>query len=151
MMKKPMVKSASVRVSDGWALSIPLVVGEVCLSSPNGGECYVTLAEADGMAEFYRTEESIQSALVEMEDESLLDRLYARNCLLAAGEYEDVFTHPDERWQQVFRYLIYLVRCERGEEERFLSDTVGKPLEKDRIPPSDVERAFLGPKRSSLL
>lgn len=151
MMKKPMVKSASVRVSDGWALSVPLVVGEVCLSSPNGGECYVTLAEADGMAEFYRTEESIQSALVEMEDESLLDRLYARNCLLAAGEYEDVFTHPDERWQQVFRYLIYLVRCERGEEERFLSDTVGKALEKDRIPPSDVERAFLGPKRSSLL
>lgn len=143
-MQEMMIESASVCIGGGSMSAT--VVGEVCLGLTKGARCYVTLVEVDDTAAFYLTEESIQEFLADPEEdpkcEERMEELNTEH-LIAVGEYEDFFAQPDEQWQQVFRYLIYLVRCEPDEEEQFLADTVGKPLDGDRIPLSDVEEEFL--------
>lgn len=141
--KKLMIESAGVCVSGGPMSAT--VVGEVCLGLAKDSRCYVTLVEVDDTAAFYLTEESIKDFLADPEEdpecEERIEELNTKH-LIAAGEYEDFFAQPNEQWQQVFRYLIYLVRCEPDEEKQFLADTVGKPLDGDRIPLSDVEEEF---------
>lgn len=137
--KKLMIESAGVCVSGGPMSAT--VVGEVCLGLAKDSRCYVTLVEVDDTAAFYLTEESIKDFLADPECEERMEELNTKH-LIAAGEYEDFFAQPNEQWQQVFRYLIYLVRCEPDEEKQFLADTVGKPLDGDRIPLSDVEEEF---------
>lgn len=143
-MQEMMIESAGVCIGGGPMSAT--VVGEVCLGLTKGARCYVTLVEVDDTAAFYLTEESIQEFLADPEEdpecEERMEELNTEH-LIAAGEYEDFFAQPDEQWQQVFRYLIYLVRCEPDEEKQFLVDTVGKPLDGDSIPLSDVEEEFL--------
>lgn len=54
-----------------------------------------------------------------------------------------MFADPDAELYQACRYLIYLVRCERGEEEPFIQSTVGKYLDEMEIPMSDEEEDYM--------
>ena len=56
--------------------------------------------------------------------------------------YVDVFDDPEAELYQVYRYLIYLVRCERDQEEPFIRATVGKYLDEMEIPMSDEEEEY---------
>ena len=57
-------------------------------------------------------------------------------------EYVDVFDDPEAELFQAYRYLIYLVRCERDQEEPFIQATVGKYLDEMEIPMSDEEEEY---------
>ena len=142
-MSKTRILDARVEIGAGGGPIPSLVVGEVHLRSSKGQAYYVTLSEYDGMASFYLTDQSVLEPLAEAEDEELLETLNEEH-LLAAGEYEDLFAQPDEQWHQVFRYLIYLVRCENEEVQPFLDVTVGNFMEDMDIPLSDVEEDFMG-------
>ena len=140
-MSKTRIMDARVEIGAGGGPIPSLVVGEVHLRSSKGQAYYVTLSEYDGMASFYLTDQSVLEALAEDEDEELLETLNEEH-LLAAGAYEDLFSQPDEQWHRVFRYLIYLVRCENEEVQPFLDATVGDFMEDVDIPASDVEEDF---------
>lgn len=146
-MSKLMIEDARVEVGAGGGPIPSLVVSEVCLRQPDGCTCYVTLEEYDGHPTFFCTEQSILQPLLKAEDEEdeeLMEGLHDGKYIIADGEYEDIFAQPDRQWYQVFRYLIYLVRCEREEEQPFLDATVGHPLDEIDIPISDVEEDFMG-------
>lgn len=143
MSKQNFVESAVVKVADS-----PMdeqVIGEVCLGTDSGETYYVTLMEVYSLANFYLTKESVLNTMPSDEEE--LENFFEDlngNHLLASGEYEDIFAQPDEQWHQVFRYLIYLVRCAPEEEDAFINATVGHRISDLEIPLSDVEEDFLG-------
>lgn len=133
----------SARVEIGNSPMNEQVVAEVRLQQEDGTACFVTLDEVYGLPTFYLTEDSILERL-QSEDEDLeafYDELNDEH-LLAAGEYDDFFAKPDEQWQEVFRYLIYLVRCEMEEVAPFIAATVGKRIDDLEIPTSDVEEDY---------
>ena len=144
-MSKLMIEDARVEVVEAVGLS--LVAGEICLRQPDGRNCYVTLEEFDGHPTFFCTEQSILQPLQKAEDEEdedLMEALHDGKYIIADGEYADIFAQPDRQWYQVFRYLIYLVRCENEEVQPFLDATVGRSFDEIDIPISDVEEDFMG-------
>lgn len=146
-MNKLMIEDALVEIGAGGGPVPSLVVSEVCLRQPDGRNCYVTLEEFDGHPTVLLTEQSILQSLLQADedaDEELMESLHDGKYIIADGEYEDIFAQPDRQWYQVCRYLIYLVRCEREEEQPFLDGTAGRPLDEIDIPISDVEADFMG-------
>lgn len=114
------------------------VVGEIKLVDENGDEFYLCLAEVDGIPNWFKTDRStIDEQLSNDTEDDLYD--YLNDNYADAGEYEEVFEDTDAELYQACRYLIYLVRCDRNQEEPFIRSTVGKYLDDMEIPMSDVE------------
>lgn len=53
-----------------------------------------------------------------------------------------MFDDPDAELYQACRYLIYIVRYKRDQEEPFIRSTVGKYLDEMEIPMSDAEEEY---------
>ena len=64
---------------------------------------------------------------------------WLNDCYVDTGEYEEILTDPDPKWYDVYRYLIYLVRCDAGAERSFIDATKGCWTDEIRIPISDIE------------
>ena len=117
------------------------VVGEIKITDEDGDEFYLCLAEVDGIPNWFKTDRStIEEQLSDEADEEMYD--YLNDNYADVGEYVDVFEDTDAELYQACRYLIYLVRCERDQEEPFIRSTVGKYLDEMVIPMSDVEEEY---------
>lgn len=115
------------------------VVAEAQLKDEQSREFFISLAEADGLPNFFMTQSSTyeeQLCYDNMDDEliELLEESY-----FAGGAYEDVFRKKDPMWIDVFRYLTYLVRCRPEEEGTFIEATKGCWTDEIVIPLTDVE------------
>ena len=117
------------------------VMAEIKLADENGDEFYLNLTEVDGIPNWFKTERSTIEEQIEEKSEEVFEYLNDNN--IDIGEYVDVFADPDAELYQACRYLIYLVRCERGEEEPFIQSTVGKYLDEMKIPMSDEEEDYM--------
>ena len=119
------------------------VVGEIKLADESGDEFYVCLAEVDGIPNWFRTDRStIDEQLSDEAEDDLYDYLND-NFMNTVGDYEDVFEDTDAELYQAYRYLIYLVTCEKEQEEPFIRSTVGKYLDEMVIPMSDAEEEYM--------
>ena len=117
------------------------VVGEIKLADESGKEFYLCLAEVDGIPNWFKTDRStIDEQLSDNEGPDLYN--YLGDNYVDFGEYEDVFEDTEAEFYQACRYLIYLVRCERDQEEPFIRATVGKYLDEMEIPMSDAEEEY---------
>lgn len=117
------------------------VVAEAKIQEDGDDTFYMSLVEFDSMPNFYKSDESLYELhLNEDFDEEISDKL--EGYIIASGEYDDFFEEPDEEWDRLFRYLVYIVRGEWEETESYISDTVGKYLDEIEIPRSDVEEDY---------
>lgn len=117
------------------------VMAEIKLADENGDEFYLNLTEVDGIPNWFKTDRSTIEEQIEEKSEEVFE--YLNDNDIDIGEYVDVFADPDAELYQACRYLIYLVRCERGEEEPFIQSTVGKYLDEMEIPMSDEEEDYM--------
>ena len=116
------------------------VVGEINLADENGEEFYLCLAEVDGIPNWFKTDRSTIDEQIEETSEEVFE--YLNDHYIDIGEYVDVFDDPEAELYQACRYLIYLVRCERDQEEPFIRATVGKYLDEMEIPMTDEEEEY---------
>lgn len=117
------------------------VVAEVMLKNEGGEEFYMSLAEVDGIPNVFKTDKSTYNEQLkfDMTDEYVE---WLNDCFVDTGEYEDIFTEKDEDWFDVYRYLIWLVRCAPEEEDPFIEGTKGCWTDEITIPVSDVEEEY---------
>ncbi|SHK42385.1 hypothetical protein SAMN05720764_101392 [Fibrobacter sp. UWH5] len=118
-----------------------VVVAEVELQSEAGGALFLSLAECDGIPNMYKTSASTYDKHFEDTiDEAFFEELNANGYVDGLGcSYEEFFEETDHEFYQEFRYLIYIVRSDWDEIDRFKAETVGKWLGDFDIPKSDVE------------
>ena len=116
------------------------IVGEIKLADESSEEFYLCLAEVDGIPNWFKTERSTIDEQIEETSEEVFE--YLNDHYIDIGEYVDVFDDPEAELYQACRYLIYLVRCERDQEEPFIRTTVGKYLDEMEIPMSDEEEEY---------
>ena len=116
------------------------VVGEIKLADENDEEFYLCLAEVDGIPNWFKTDRSTIDEQIKETSEEVFE--YLNDHYLDMGEYVDVFDDPEAEFCQACRYLTYLVRCERDQEEPFIQSTVGKYLDEMEIPMSDLEEEY---------
>lgn len=116
------------------------IMAEIKLAGDNGDEFYLNLTEVDGIPNWFKTDRSTIEEQIAERSEDVFD--YLNDHCIDFGEYIDVFADPEEELYQACRYLIYLVRCERGAEEPFIQATVGKYLDEMEIPMSDEEEDY---------
>ena len=96
----------------------------------------------DGIPNWFKTDRStIDEQLSDEDEDDLYD--YLNDNYVDVGEYEDVFEDTEAELYQAYRYLIYLVRCEREQEELFIQSTFGKYLDEMEIPMSDAEEEYM--------
>ena len=116
------------------------VMAEIKLSDENGDVYYINLTEVDGIPNWFKTDRSTIDDEINEKSEEVFE--YLNDHYIDIGEYGDVFADPEAELYQACRYLIYLVRCERGQEEPFIQSTVGKYLDEMEIPMSDAEEEY---------
>ena len=135
------IMDAKAGVGEGGMACGPVggpIVAEAQLKNEAGQEFFISLAEVDGLPNFFKTDYSTfeEQLSFDMSDEEIemLDKSY-----MDAGEYEELLTDPDPEWIDVFRYLMYLVRCDTGKEKSFILATKGCWTNEIRIPMTDIE------------
>ena len=140
-MARYFIMNAKAGVGEGGMACGPVagpIVAEAELRNEAGQEFFISLAEVDGMPNFFKTGYSTfrEQLTFDMDDEMLemLERSY-----VDTGEYEEILTDPDPDWIDVYRYLMYLVRGDSGMEKVFIEATKGCWTDEIRIPKTDIE------------
>ncbi len=140
-MAKYFIMDAKAGIGEGGIACGPVsgpVVAEVQVRDEAGQECFISLAEVDGIPNVFRTDRStFREQLTFDMDDAMIEWL--NDCYVDTGEYEEILTDPDPKWYDVYRYLIYLVRCDAGAERSFIDATKGCWTDEIRIPVSDIE------------
>ena len=90
------------------------VMAEIKLSDENSDVFYINLTEVDGIPNWFKTDRSTIDDEINEKSEEVFE--YLNDHYIDIGEYGDVFADPEAELYQACRYLIYLVRCERGQE-----------------------------------
>lgn len=119
------------------------VIGEVKVKGTDEKEFYLSLAEVDGLANFYKTERS--TIKDQLNDDWTDEFLHYMNdhFLDDVGDYYDLFEKcREDELYEVYRYLIYLVRSEEKDVQPFIKKSVGKYADEIDIPVSDIEEEY---------
>lgn len=90
------------------------IVVEVQLKDEAGQECYVSLADVEGIANFFKTDMSTYKDQLDFDMDDEMIEMLDEHCLVAT-EYKNIFQKPDPEWIDVYRYLIYLAHCYEDE------------------------------------
>ena len=120
------------------------IVAEAKVREDNGESFYLSLAEVDGCPNFFKTEESTYDMQVSMDmTEEDADRL--NEDYLPLGLYENLLelSEEEDEMYPLYRYLMYIIRADCGECERFQKETEGKYLDEFEIPMCDLEEDYL--------
>ncbi len=148
---KYLIKDAKCGITEGGIACGPVpgaVIAEAEFEDENGNVFWICLDEFDGVPCFYRSEKSLfDFRMMDLDDyENLPDDItdYIDDCVIhfSGYDYEDIFTESDPESVELYRYLIWLVRCPQGDDQKFIRETVGKHIGDFEIPMSDVEMDF---------
>lgn len=143
------IKNARYGITSGGMACGPIfghVIAEVELVDTETGEtCFYTDEEVEGTINIYKTDESVLDTLLsEPMEEEFWNKMEQKEVLSYVGYeefYFDVgFRQGNFEQDQIYRYLIYLVRASEDEFERFLAHTKGKRIIDVIIPKTDVEK-----------
>lgn len=118
-------------------VSGPIVV-EVQLKDEAGQEFYVSLADVEGIANFFKTDMSTYKDQLDFDMDDEMIEMLDEHCL-EAHEYKYIFQKKGSEWYDVYRYLIYLAHCYEDEAESYIQATKGCWMDEIRIPESEVE------------
>lgn len=143
---KHLIKSARWEMGEGGFACGPVagpVVAEAEIETEDGSTAFYTLAEVEGIPNPMKSEESVLELCIK-DELSLEETVIFEDSQIDYGcSYEDFFSCKDEiEGFDIFRYLIYVVRADFDETDKFIADTVGKYLEDIDVPSSDVEEDF---------
>ena len=141
-MAKYFIKSARYGEGEGGIACGPVsgpVVSEVELVTDTGERFFVSLVEAGGCPNFFKTTEAAFDKLI---DEDFGDPDFFETASLDSGEYFDIYEDKDEEYFPIYRYLIYLVRSNEVETNNFIEATSGKFLDEIEIPKTDIDEAY---------
>lgn len=123
------------------------VVAEAKVKDDKGEAFFLSLAEVDGLPNFFQTAKSTYDMQIsqEMSDE---DIDYLNDHYVDAGiegDYNNLFemTEDDTDLLPLLRYLTYIVRADWDACKRFQEETKGKYLNEFEIPMSDLEEEYL--------
>ena len=121
------------------------VVAEAKVKDDTDEVFYLSLAEVDGIPNFFQTTESTYDILVspDMTDEEV--DFFNDHYTSFQGSYDDLFelTEEDEEMLPLLKYLTYIVRADWDECEKFMEMTKGKYLDQFEIPSCDLEQEYL--------
>ena len=138
-MERYLIESANCEIAGD--VLCPAVVAEAKICPEAGEAFYLSLAEVEGMAQFYRSAESTFELQVHPEDCGETGKILEKN-LLWAGEYDELFDENDPVWLPLYRYLIYIVRSAWEDCNAFIAATEGRYLDEISVPTSDVEEFY---------
>ena len=139
-MERYLIESAKCEIAGSPLCSA--VVAEAKLRPEAGEPFYLSLAEVEGMAQFYRSAESTFELQVHPGDCEETGKILEKD-LLWAGEYDELFGENDPVWLPLYRYLIYIVRSAWEDCNAFIAATEGHYLDEISVPVSDVEELYL--------
>ena len=144
-MARYFIESVKCGVGEGGMACGPVsgpIVAEAKVRTDNGDEFYMSLAEVEGIPNFFKSPRSTYELQVEeeMDDEELEE---FQSYFVETGDYAEIFEDPDPEWFQLYRYLIYIVRADWDDCEKFQEETAGKWLDEIDVPASDLEEDYL--------
>lgn len=142
-MKRYYIESVKSGIGEGGMACGPVsgpVVAEAKIKTDLGEVFYLSLAEVMGIPNFYKTEKSIYDILVN-EDDDAIEAIQEK--FVDTGDYNDIFKKQDEEWYQLYRFLIFIVRVDWEEFEKYNDAKVDKYIDEMYIPASDVEEEYL--------
>ena len=152
-MKKLFVEDVKVGVSEGGMACGPVsgsVVAEVRLRDPEDSIVkYYSLAEVEGIPNFFETDESTYDRQIEEVDDVEFWNMLSEHAASDFCGYADFFENQEEMERNdpdsllIWKYLIYMVRADWDEIEQMKTKSVGKCLGDFEIPVSDVEQDYL--------
>ena len=140
-MTRYFIESVKCGAGEGGMACGPVsgpVVAEAKVRTDNGEEFYMSLAEMEGIPNFFKSPKSTYEYQMndDMDEEALEE---FQSYFIETGDYEEIFAQQDPEWLQLYRYLIYIVRSEWEECESYQRETEGKWLDEINIPVSDIE------------
>ena len=138
-MARYLIESAKCEIAGD--VLCPAVVAEAKLCPEEGEPFYLSLAEVEGIAQFYRSAESTFELQIHPADCEETGRIPEKD-LLWAGEYDELFDENDPVWLPLYRYLIYIVRSAWEDCNAFIAATEGHYLDEISVPVSDVEDLY---------
>lgn len=145
-MARYFIESVKCGVGEGGSACGPMdgpVVAEVKVKSDENEEFYMSLAEVDGIPNFAKTAESTYDNQVNMDFDDEAIEAFQKCQIDGIEDYYGIFDDKDSEWYQLYRYLIYIVRADWKECEKFQKKTKGKWLDEIEIPASDIEEEYL--------
>lgn len=121
-----------------------VVVAEVELQGDGGETLFLSLAEFEGIPNMYRTPASVFEKHFENPvDESFFEELNKKYYIPDFGcSYGEFFGCSDHELFDEWRYLVYIVRSDWDEIDRFKKATVGKWIDEIEIPKCDIEEEW---------
>lgn len=116
-------------------------VSEVKVKTDAGESFYLSLADIEGIFQFFKTDVSTFEMQLTMSDEFLK----YTDCCADGGDHMEFFEEKKEDldWFKLCRYLIYLVRENSRTADQYVKETKGKWLDEIDVPMSDIEEEFL--------
>ena len=117
-------------------------IAEAEIEDENGNVFWLCLAEVDGFPNFYRTDRSIFNLHMDIMEISDDDIEYVNDKWIPIEDYEEIFSNPDDELTELYRYLIWLIRCSEDDVRAFIEKTVGKLIGDFDIPISEDEMDF---------
>ena len=139
-MTRYYIESAKYGVGEGGFACGPVdgpVVAEIKVKTDNE-EFYMSLAEVYGIPNFYKSNESVYNFLMNPElDEEAIENV--NQYFIEIGDYDEIFERKEDKWFELYRYLIYVVRADYGECEQFIDSTKNNYIDDIDIPFSDIE------------
>lgn len=140
-MAKYQVKNVQCDICGGVGPCGPgpsIVVAEVELQSDAGEKLFLSASELEGCCIITKSEETLFETLMsnDFDPEDLPEPIYE------SEGYQDFYGAPAQELFQEMRYLIYILRSDWDEIDRFKNETVGKYTSDFEIPKCDAEKAF---------
>lgn len=141
---KRLINSARWGIGEGGFACGPVagpVVAEAEIETENGEVFFFTLAEVEGIPNLMKSTESVFELNLKAELSEDEEILFEESLTDYDGcSYEDFFESRDEIEDfDVYRYLVFIVRAQESEADRFIKETSGKYIEDVDVPASDVE------------
>lgn len=115
------------------------IVAEVKIRIENGEVFYLSLADACGFPNFFKTLESTFEQQLQM-DEDIISVL--EDAFIETGDYEEIFEKKDSEWFELYRYLIFFVSESEEACKEIEKLSVGKYIDEIEIPASEYEIGY---------
>ncbi|MBQ3620633.1 MAG: hypothetical protein II940_03035 [Methanosarcinaceae archaeon] len=144
-MMKYLIRNADRGADEGGMACGPVGgadVAEAEFEDENGNVFWLRLAEFDGLPNFYRTDRPTFDFQIDIAHITDDDIAYLNDTYIPIGDYEDIFSNQDDELTELYRYLIWLIRCPEDYVREFIAETVGKYIGDFDIPMSEDEMDF---------
>lgn len=139
------VESVKCGVGNGGMACGPVggpVVAEIKVRGYENKEFYLSLAEVDGIPNFFQTDRStIREQLNKEWDDSFAD--YLHDHYIEIASYEELFEKEYTEWTQLLRYLMYIVRADWDDFNKYKDAVINRYIYEIFVPMSDLEEEYL--------